>query len=454
MRVAGRWKIGLVAAVVGSVTAVAGFSSGSGASGASLPISHIVVIYQENHSFNELLGWLCTQTPGRCLGTKTGKLSTGSTITLQQAPDVPPVVVHTAKSQTTAIDGGKMDGFDLIKGCQSTSGYACYERYLKVSIPNLGSLASTYAISDHTFELAAVPSWGAHIDLVAARLDGFIGDNPKVVSGNPLGPGWGCESFRDAKWRPKAGATIQFVPSCVPAPNGSGPYRASPVKWVPTILDRLDNAGLSWRIYAPGPSDSGQRTYGYGWAICPTFAECLYGPDSSNVLASNQVITDAQAGTLSNLSIVIPTAENSQHNGYSMIQGDNWIANVVNAVMQGPDWASTAIFITYDDCGCFYDEVSPPSGKGIRVPMVIVSPYAKPAFTDSNVASFASILAFTEHVFGLQPLATADANAYNYMNAFDFTQTPVPPVKLAPHVVPASSRAWIKAHPPPANDPT
>jgi phospholipase C len=295
---------------------------------------------------------------------------------------------------------------------------------------------------------------GAHIDLVAARLDGFIGDNPKVVSGNPTGPGWGCESVRDAKWRPKAGATIQWVPACSPAPNGIGPYRASPVKWIPTIMDRLDVAGLSWRIYAPGPSDPGERTYGYGWAICPTFAECLYGPQAGNVFPSSQVISDAQAGSLSNLSIVIPTAENSQHNGYSMLQGDNWIASVVNAVMQGPDWASTAIFITYDDCGCFYDEVPPPLGKGIRVPMVIVSPYAKSSFTDRNVASFASMLAFTEHVFGLQPLAAADTNAYDYMGAFDFSQTPLPPVKLMKHAVPAASRAWIEAHPPPADDPT
>jgi phospholipase C len=420
----------------------------------STPIQHVVVIYQENHSFNEVLGWLCTQNPGRCLGTKTGKLSNGTTITLQQAPDVPPVIAHTASSQTQAIDGGKMDGFDKIAGCQATKGYACYDRYLKGNIPNLGSLASTYAISDHTFESAAVPSWGAHIELVASKLDGFLGNNPKIVAGNPSGPGWGCDSFRDAKWRPKAGVPYQWVPACIPTSTGIGPYRASPVKWVPTIMDRLDAAGRSWHIYAPGASDPGQLTYGYGWAICPTFAECLDGPGAASVSPSTQVVADAQAGSLPNLSIVIPSSANSQHNGYSMTQGDNWISNVVNAVMQGPDWSSTAIFITYDDCGCFYDEVAPPRGLGIRVPMVIVSPYAKPAFTDTSVASFASLLAFTEHVFGLQPLGTADTNAYDYMNAFNFAQTPLPPIHLQPHPVPPSSRAWIKAHPPPANDPT
>jgi hypothetical protein len=85
---------------------------------------------------------------------------------------------------------------------------------------------------------------------------------------------------------------------------------------------------------------------------------------------------------------------------------------VVQAIESGPDWSTTAIFITYDDCGCFYDHVAPPSPElGIRVPMVVVSPFARRGFTDTNVASYASLLAFTEYVFGLQPLADADANA-------------------------------------------
>jgi len=218
-------------------------------------------------------------------------------------------------------------------------------------------------------------------------------------------------------------------------------------------MDRLDAGGLSWHIYAPGPTDPGQLN-GYGWAICPTFAECLDGPDAGNVFASDQVVSDGQSGSLPSLSIVIPTAANSQHNGFSMLQGDNWIESVVNGVMQGPDWSSSAIFITYDDCGCFYGEVPPPSGPRDPRPDVIVSPYPKPSFTDRKVASYASMLAFTEHVFALQPLATADANADDYLGAFDFSQTPLPPVKLTKHAVPAASRAWIKAHPPPTDDPT
>ena len=88
-----------------------------------------------------------------------------------------------------------------------------------------------------------------------------------------------------------------------------------------------------------------------------------------------------------------------------MLQGDNWIGSVVSAIQHGVQWRSTAIFITYDDCGCFYDHAAPPSGWGVRVPMVIVSPWAKPGHNDPRRASFSSMLAFTEHIFGL---ASAD----------------------------------------------
>jgi phospholipase C len=99
------------------------------------------------------------------------------------------------------------------------------------------------------------------------------------------------------------------------------------------------------------------------------------------------VVDDGAAGKLSNFSIVVPTGANSQHNKDSMTVGDNWIGSIVAAIQSGPDWPSTTIFITYDDCGCFYDHVPPPQPDwGIRVPMVIVSPYAERGGTDSGLA--------------------------------------------------------------------
>jgi outer membrane protein assembly factor BamB/phospholipase C len=404
----------------------------------STPIRHVVVIYQENHSFDDTLGFLCVQDQ-RCDGATSGTLPDGSTIALTQEPDLVPEVAHNIVAHTKAIDGGKMDGFGLIDGCTQSKGYACYAQYQPSQIPNLAALAREFVISDRTFESDSVPSWGAHVDLAAAQLDGFTGDTPFNVAGLPKGPlTWGCDSNNNAYWKSPSGSLLS-IPSCIPKQDGSGPYAPSPASWIPTIMDRLDTAGMSWRIYG-----------GWGtWTVCPSFADCIYGPERNAAVTYNQVLLHAQNGTLANLSIVIPTGDNSQHNGWSMLKGDNWIGSVVGAIENGPEWGSTAIFITYDDCGCFYDHVPPPPGLGIRVPMVIVSPYAKAGFTDSNVASYSSMLAYTEHVFGLAPLYTTDANAYDFGQSFDYTQAPLPPVSMERNPIPAWERRWLREHPPP-----
>jgi phospholipase C len=424
------------------------------------PIKHIVLFYQENHSFDNVLGALCAAntraTP--CDGTTTGKLPTGATIPLSDTPDLVPDLDHSAQGQTTDIDGGKMDGFANVSGCNAPS-YTCYSEYQPSQIPNASALATKFTVSDHTFELSPVPSWGAHLELVAQTLDGFLGNNPfynPSASPPPMGNGWGCDSNNDEYWTAPGGATSSPVPACIPDPSlnpvaypNGGAYRTTPVKHVDTIMDRLDAASLSWKLY----------TSDYDWAICPTFADCLDTSQKKNMVAPSQFTTDAQNGTLPSFSILLPqggiSGPTSQHNGTSMAVGDNWIGAAVSAVENGPDWSSTAIFITWDDCGCFYDHVAPPiSTEGIRVPMIIVSPYAKPGFTDSANASFASMLAYTEATFGLPPLGANDASAYNYSNAFDYNQTPLGPVPMTHQTIPPSELQYLAAHPPNPNDPT
>jgi phospholipase C len=160
---------------------------------------------------------------------------------------------------------------------------------------------------------------------------------------------------------------------------------------------------------------------------------------------------------LPSFSVVSPNAPQSQHNGYSWKAGDAWIGKVVSAIENGPDWNSTAIFITWDDCGCFYDHVNPlafGSTWGIRVPMVVVSPYARSGATDSSATTFSGILAFTEKLYGLAPLAGSDAAAYDFEGSFDFTQTPLLGVTMVREPVPAASARWIADHPIDPNDPT
>jgi phospholipase C len=210
----------------------------------------------------------------------------------------------------------------------------------------------------------------------------------------------------------------------------------------------MDQAGLDWKLYAPLAGEGG-----YTWSVCPTLSECIYGPQGVNHVHTDQVLTDASAGTLPSLSFVI-AGDDSQHNRHSMLQGDNWIGEVSNALMAGPEWSSTALFITYDDCGCFYDHVPPPDDLGIRVPMVMVSPYAKAAFTDSTDASYASILAFTEHIFGLAPLSSEDSDAYDFGDSFDYSQTPLGPIRMRTSTVPEWEKRWMRLHPVDPDDPT
>jgi phospholipase C len=408
-------------------------SVGSARVATSSPIKHVVIIYQENHSFDNVLGVLCQDVVNgqkRCDGATTGVLPKGTTIPLSRTPDLVPYVYHDSNSQLAAMAGGAMNGFANIKGCQAADPvpYQCYSQYQPGDIPNLSALARKFTINDRTFEMNPVPSFGAHLELVSQDLDGFVGDIPIPNNyGVSVNPGWGCNSNKDATWHAAPGGPVIFVPSCVPdydlGLRNGGAYRPTPVKHVPTVMDEMDAAPtpVTWRLYTGfGP----QTPSSSSWAICPYFADCWYTKQSRNEANPAQFITDAKAGTLPAFSVVLPSGpegSTSQHNGYSMLEGDDWIGQMLSALIGGPDWSSTAAFITYDDCGCFYDHVPPPNGWGIRVPMVIVSPYAKPAFTDSTPADFSSLLAFTEHVFGLPALSSRDGNVYDFANAFNFT---------------------------------
>ncbi len=409
------------------------------------PIRHIVVIYMENHTFNNVLGKLCVEDQ-RCEGTTTGQLSDGSTIPLTQATDIVPAIAHGTRSTRNAIRGGAMNGFDTVVHCRQSDGYACYTQYAPEQIPNLAALARNFVIADHTFNSDVFSSWVSHISLVSSTKDGFFGNIPQATD-QPKGPGWGCDSNMDAAWTPPGSDTSIMVPACVPDQNGFGPYRPSPVQWVPTIMDRMDAAGLSWRLDSgEGTENTGVGT-GYAWSTCPSFADCLYTSQVKKFRPWDAIINQANIGRLPRLAIVTPPYQDSQHNHASMLRGDNWIGSIVQAIMNSSQWNSTAIFISYDDCGCFYDEVPPPNGFGIRTPMVIVSPYAKAGFTDSNIASTNSILAFIEHQYNLRPLGEGDQNAYDYTDSFDFAQSPLPPIPMTRTALPRAERKWLAEQP-------
>jgi phospholipase C len=394
--------------------------------GGAVPIEHVVVILQENHSFDNVLGRLCIQDKREnCHASETGENEKGETIKLSKASDKVVGVAHDQKSQLKAMNGGKMNGWENIQGCSAKQ---CYTAYEPSQIPSLAKLAREGAISDAFYSRDIVPSWGAHLDFFAQTLDGFVGENP-TKGKHAAGPGWGCDSFLESPWfDPKKHKNVK-EPSCIPNEKGEGPFRTSPVAYTRTIADQLEKAGKTWGIYgATNPSEK-QQVGPYKWAICPTFAECLYGKQKEFMHEAPQFMSVAKEGKLPNFSIVTPSVdsegETSQHNGTSMLVGDNYIGKTVAAIEEGADAASTTIFIYYDDCGCFYDHVPPPAGLGIRLPLVIVSPYAKAGYTDNETATDSSILAYTETVLHVEPVSEEDEKAYNFHNSFTSVATPV-----------------------------
>ena len=407
------------------------------------PIKHIVVLYLENHSFDSILGYWCHSHHGRCPQggmPSSVTLASGKTVTPNVEPDIVPPVDHSVAAQHLAL----ANMWGKISGCHGPR-FACIGGYTPAQIPNATSLATKFAISDNTFSMADSPSWGGHLYAVMGQTDKFTGDNPTKAPELPAGPGWGCNSDKLTPWAPAVGDPTRMIPSCVPDPSlpknkfpFGGAFEKTPASYALTIMDRLTAARLTWKIYGdPHGMTDGKQTAGYIWDTCPSIAECLDTSQNSHNVMSSTFVTAAATGTLPNFSLVVPagsTASASEHNGTSMTVGDDWVGKVAKAIMSGPEWKSTALFITWDDCGCFYDQVRPgtnPDGtqQGPRTPLIIVSPFAKPSFTDTKHATFVSILAYVEHTFGLRPMGANDRIAYDFSNAFNYHQKPLSPVR-------------------------
>ena len=433
---------------------------------AAFPVRHIVVVYLENHSFDSVLGFWCDDEPGRCPDggmPSSVTLSNGVVVNPSTSPDTVPNVTHNVASQVAAIDGGRMDGWQNIRGgtCGAATGYQCISGYRPSQVPNVARLAQSFAISDRTFSVADSPSWAGHMAIAAASQDHFYGDNPHGGSFKP--PGWGCDSGFTTPWIAPDGKILK-VPSCVPDPSldrqqfpYGGAFEPTPVSYIPTIMDRLSAAGLSWKIYG---APKGEKGYGI-WDICPTFAECLDTSQDKRLVPDAKFLTDAAAGKLPAFSVVTPGGAdflNAGHNGMSMTRSDNWAGQLVSAVMNSPDWSSTAVFVTWDDFGGFYDQVPPPvepdgTQEGVRVPMIIVSPYARPGYTDTVPTTFAGVLSYTEHDFGLPALGANDAHAYDFARAFNYNQLPLKPIRIVTRPLPASAKR-IQVTPALEHDPT
>jgi len=409
----------LIALVAALLADCGGGSSGSSGSGPlpQLPpatkgkyFTHVVIVVQENRTFDNLFATF----PGAD-GTRTGELHDGSRMPLQEHDlfnTVSPNTAHTA--WRIGYNHGQMNGFDLIAD-GPYPGTALYQYVNPAQIQPYWTLAKQYVLADHMFQTQGTGSFTAHQDLIAGGA--MINASLSLID-FPTEPPWGCDA-------PNGTVTTLITAKNVYLPN-DGPF---PCLKYRTLRDTLDAKGITWRYYAPEIN----RSFGGDlWNAFGAIDAVFHGPEwSTNVTwPETNVFKDISNNSLPSVTWVIPDFQNSDHPGANSDTGPSWVAQVVNAVGQSPAWDSTAIVVVWDDWGGWYDHVKPPGtyrfgGLGFRVPMIVISPYAKHGHVAHAAYEFGSIVQLVEDNWGLPRLGTTDVRAASFVkDAFDFNQQP------------------------------
>ena len=370
------------------------------------PIQHVVILMKENRTFDNYFGTF----PGAD-GATTGRISTGKVVKLIHTPDHTLIdIAHHGDAATVAVDGGRMDGFDLLPGAVQNGQDIAMSQAQESDIPNYWKYAQTFELMDHFFSTINGPSFPNHLAMVAGSSNN-TDDNP-VLNTNHA---WGCDSGPYAK-----------VDSVDPA-TGRHSF-VKPCFNINTLPDELQKADISWKYYAPPAFQSG-----YIWSSLDAIQHIRYGPLwSTNVKPPEDFLADVKSNTLPAVSWVTENENVSEHPPYSECVGENWTVKYLNALMKSPEWSSTVVFLNWDDFGGFYDHVPPPHldyiSLGPRVPVIVISPYAKAHTVNHDQFDFSSILRYIEDKYGLPALTSYDRNARSIVGALDFNQTPIPPL--------------------------
>ncbi len=341
---------------------------------ATTPIKHVVFIMMENRTFDFMFG----RFPG------------ANGITEPEASNPTFDYEHNGPSAIAAIDGGKMDEFPARGHVQFTQS----------DIPNYWSYAQQFGLSDNFFTSEMGDSSPQHVSWFAAQSGGiFDAAQETGCTSNPNTLIYSRDSDADNYW-------------------------SYPCYGINSLPDLLDQAGISWKYY----SDVGI------WDGPGMMQQYYKSPNDIN--NPNKFVTDVQSGQMANVTWLTPPGNASDHPPYSIQLGENFVTSAVNAVMQSKYWANSAIFLTWDDWGGFYDHVTPPVvdgiGLGSRVPLIVISPYARSGYISHTQGEFSSFVKFAEKNFNLSNLGQRDAlsETSDLMDFFNFKQTPQPPLIL------------------------
>ncbi len=238
----------------------------------------------------------------------------------------------------------------------------------------------------------------------------IAGQSANVVE-NPTGSVWGCDADLSSR-------------AALLGPDGTELPGVYPCFDYHTIGDLLDEKGVTWRYYAPGAGDSFFVVSAY-----QAVRHIRFGNDWNENIVSppNRFLVDIQHGELAQVTWLVPDWAHSDHPG-SGSEGPDWVASIVNAIGNSDYWSSTAVFITWDDWGGWYDHVDPPQvdemGPGFRVPLLVVSPYARHGYVTHHVHEASGFISFIEHNFDLGTLGARDAGSEAYSECFDYSQKP------------------------------
>jgi phospholipase C len=426
---------------------------------ARLHIKHIVIIMQENRSFDQYFGTypgadgipMQNGVPTFCVHDP----STNECVKPYHDPaDINAGGPHSAASAVTDINGGKMDGFIAAfrgaqKGCVNPTTPGCslgntpdvMGWHDAREIPNYWAYAQNYVLQDHMFEPNSSWSLPSHLFMVSEW------SATCSVPGDPMS----CVNALDGP------------PGGVQAANiGANDYAWTDLTYL------LFKAHISWAYYLsngtePDCADDAmlcttktlnQNVPGI-WNPLPGFDTVKEDGQLGNIQTVDKFFSAAADGTLPAVSWIVPEGKVSEHPPASIGVGQSYVTSLINAIMQGPDWKTTAIFLSWDDWGGFYDHVVPPTvdknGYGLRVPGLVISPFARKGFIDHQTLSFDAYLKLIEDIFlnGQRLNPTTDGRPDprptvreevsilgNLLADFDFSQQPLQPLILSVNPAP------------------
>ncbi len=370
-------------------------------------IQHVVIIVQENRSFDDLFqGYPGADTVA------SGKDSKGRTIQLRPTGlEVEYILDHSASAMFTDCNGPaglpgiacQMNGFDK----EEAFGGPDHPEYVYVPHAETApyfALAHEFVLGDRMFQSHLDESFVSHQYIIAAQ----AGSAVDLPNGD-----WGCDG----------GPSDQV--QTITATRRYGPFRL-PCFDYRTLGDELDDNALTWRFYTNTIDADGGEWSGY-----QAVKHIRYGPDWSKdvITPQTQFYSDVAAGNLANVTWITPVCENSDHVNCGGKLGPQWVSSLVNTVGESRFWDTTAIFVMWDDWGGLYDHVKPPwrdyDGLGFRVPLIVISPYAKKNYVSHVEYEHGSILRFIEDRYGLGRLAASDRRANDpAVDCFDFSKPP------------------------------